>query len=145
MYSQPIPDTDGADSCQIILPQKQTGRKSDIYISMVSYSHQIAPEGKYVAMIQANVETADPRKELNIARKIIGPALKDFFFVSDFYVPVDTVGLAEQGIYITNSYDSTSHFESATDEVISMYEKVMGKALDLEHLPLPSETEESEN
>ena len=140
----PIADTDNADSCQIILPQKQTGRKSDVYISMVSEAHQIAPEGKYVAMIQANVETGDPKKELEMARKIVGPSLADFFWVSDFYVPVNPAALAEQGIYITTSYDSTSHFESATEEVISMYETVMGSKLDLEHLPLPDENAEDQ-
>ena len=138
----PIPNTDNADSVQIILPQRQTGRKSDIYISMVSETHQIAPQGKYVAMIQANVETADPRKELAAARKVVGPSLADFFWVTDFYVPVNTESLKEQGIFITSSYDSTSHFESATEEVIALYEKVMGVPLDLDHLPLPDDTNE---
>jgi hypothetical protein len=141
--NDPIPETEGAKSIQIILPQKQTGRKSDIYVSMVSLlfsrfrihtpspctgligmdhlstngsadcprhasvlipramrsidkrmhasvlpqtnpppqvssDHQIAPQGKYVAMIQANVETANPKKELEIAKKLVGNFVKEY-------------------------------------------------------------------
>jgi Rab GDP dissociation inhibitor len=76
--NDPIPETEGAKSIQIILPQKQTGRKSDIYVSMVSSDHQIAPQGKYVAMIQANVETANPKKELEVAKKLVGNFVKEY-------------------------------------------------------------------
>lgn len=34
-------------------------------------------------------------------------------------------------VFVSSSYDATSHFESATDEVIEMYRKVTGKELDL--------------
>ena len=36
LLNHPIPNTKDALSCQIIIPQKQVGRKSDIYVSCVS-------------------------------------------------------------------------------------------------------------
>ena len=37
LQSHPIPNTDNAESCQIILPQNQVGRKSDMYVFCCSY------------------------------------------------------------------------------------------------------------
>lgn len=45
LLNHPIPNTKDALSCQIIIPQKQVGRKSDIYVSLVSYTHQVAAKG----------------------------------------------------------------------------------------------------
>ena len=33
--------------------------------------------------------------------------------------------------YISKSYDPTSHFEGVSDDVMSMYERIYGKPLDL--------------
>lgn len=32
--NHPIPDTNDSHSCQVILPQKQLGRKSDMYVAL---------------------------------------------------------------------------------------------------------------
>ena len=34
-------------------------------------------------------------------------------------------------MYVTSSYDSTSHFESASDDVLRIYEDIVGEKLDL--------------
>ena len=47
----PGPNTKDADSTQIIIPQKQVNRNSDVYVSVVSSSHNVAPEGKFIAMV----------------------------------------------------------------------------------------------
>jgi Rab GDP dissociation inhibitor len=67
-----ISDTDKADSCQIIIPQKQVGRKSDIYIMLISFSHGIAAEGKRIAILSTTVETANPEKELQPGLTLLG-------------------------------------------------------------------------
>lgn len=41
---------------------------------------------------------------------------------------------------MTNSYDATSHFESASDEVLEIYQRITGEKLDLTIEP----TEEDE-
>lgn len=64
LLDHPIPNTKDAPSIQIILPAKQIGKKTDTYISMVSYSHLICAKGIYVAIISATVETDDPENEI---------------------------------------------------------------------------------
>ena len=49
---------------QIILPQKQVGRRSDIYVFCCSYTHNVAPKGKFIAFVSTTVETANPEAEL---------------------------------------------------------------------------------
>jgi Rab GDP dissociation inhibitor len=39
-------------------------RKTDTYISMVSYSHLICAKGIYVAIVAAEVETENPEEEI---------------------------------------------------------------------------------
>lgn len=43
--NHPIPNTDNAHSVQIILPQKQIGRRSDMYVFCCSYAHNVASQG----------------------------------------------------------------------------------------------------
>jgi Rab GDP dissociation inhibitor len=34
-------------------------------------------------------------------------------------------------LFVTKSYDATSHFESASDEVLELYQRITGEKLDL--------------
>ena len=38
-------------------------------------------------------------------------------------------------MFISNSFDATSHFESETENVLGMYREIFGKELDLTNLP----------
>lgn len=73
-----IPNTNKSASCQIIIPQKQVNRKSDIYIALVSSSHAVCPKNFYIAMISTNVETIKPEEELKPALQLLGP-IKEMF------------------------------------------------------------------
>jgi len=59
-----IPDTNDAQSIQIIIPASCLDRNSDIYISMVSYSHLICAKGVYVVSISTTVESDNPMAEI---------------------------------------------------------------------------------
>jgi len=132
----PIPETKNKDggpalSCQIIMPQKnfKPARKNDVYIMMVSWAHSIAAKDKYVAIVSTVVETASPEKELEPALKLLGPILEKFVSVSEFREPTDD-GTADQ-VFVTTSYDPSSHFEDASTEVIKMWKTITGEELDL--------------
>lgn len=87
---------------------------------MVSYSHLICAKGLYVAIISGTVETDKPEDEIKPALDLLGPILEMFVSVSDNYEP-----LAEghdSNLWITTSYDATSHFESASEEILDMYQ-----------------------
>ena len=68
-------------STQIIIPQKQVGRKSDIYISMVSYTHQVSAKGWFIAMISTTVETDNPEAEIQPGLNLVGPIKQKFIQV----------------------------------------------------------------
>ena len=62
LFDHPIKSA--ADSCQIILPQKQLNRHHDIYISCLSAGHNVCPSGYFLAQISTIVETANPEQEI---------------------------------------------------------------------------------
>mmetsp|Transcript_33532 Transcript_33532/g.94333 ORF Transcript_33532/g.94333 Transcript_33532/m.94333 type:complete len:445 (+) Transcript_33532:104-1438(+) len=129
IVDHPIANTKNAESTQIILPQKQIGRQHDIYISVVSFSHSIAAQGFYVAIASTTVETDDPKSELKAAFEIIGPTKKQFFIVKDTFAPTDDG--KENKVYISKSYDASSHFETASEDILSLYKRIRGKDIDL--------------
>jgi len=137
ILSHPIPSTADTESNQIIIPFQQIqGRKSDIYILCVSYAHKVCAENKWIAVISTNQENVnaasgsdEEKKEIAVALNLLGKIDEMFFEVVPNYAPT-TDGKATN-VFVTTSYDSTSHFESATDEVISLYERVTGKTMDL--------------
>lgn len=79
ILDHPIEGTNGADSCQIIIPFRQTGRKTDLYISCLSSAHSVAPKGKFLAMITGQVESSrvSPQQSMMAARELLGRAQKE--------------------------------------------------------------------
>ena len=69
----PIPNTDDLDSVQLIIPQKQVGRKHDIYIAEVSATHNVCAKDVYIAIVSTVVETGNPEAELEPGLKLLGP------------------------------------------------------------------------
>lgn len=64
ILSHPIPGTDNSQSAQIILPQKQIGRKNDMYVFCCSSAHNVCARDKWLAFVSTTVETANPEAEL---------------------------------------------------------------------------------
>lgn len=128
LLNHPIPNTKDSLSCQIIIPQKQLNRKSDIYVSLVSYTHQVAAKGWFVAMVSTTVETAQPEREIMPALELLGPIKQKFFSVSDVFKAKDD-GQQSQ-IFISQSFDPTSHFEETCEDVLQIYKKGTGDDFD---------------
>ncbi|XP_059313792.1 guanosine nucleotide diphosphate dissociation inhibitor At5g09550 [Lycium ferocissimum] len=129
IMSHPIPNTNDSHSAQVILPQKQLGRKSDMYLFCCSYSHNVAPKGKYIAFVSTEAETDDPEKELKPGVDILGAVDEIFYETLDRFVP--SHDSAADNCFISKSYDSTTHFESTVMDVLDMYTKITGKVVDL--------------
>lgn len=129
IMDHPIPSTNNASSVQLILPQKQLNRKSDIYITLISDTHAVCAKGLYIAMVSATVESDKPELEIRPAMELLGDVLEMFVSVSDIHDPTDD-GTKDK-IYVTKSYDATSHFETASDDVLAIYERIVGEKLDL--------------
>jgi Rab GDP dissociation inhibitor len=128
LLDHPIPNTKDALSTQIILPQKQVNRKSDIYVTMVSYTHNVASKGWFIAMVSTNVETNNPENEIQPGIALLGPIKQKFIQISDCFAPVDD-GTQSQ-VFISKTYDATSHFETTCSDVLDIFRRGTGEDFD---------------
>ncbi|KAI3916533.1 hypothetical protein MKW92_009763 [Papaver armeniacum] len=129
IMSHPIPNTSDSHSPQVILPQKQLGRKSDMYLFCCSYTHNVAPQGKYIAFVSAEAETDQPEVELKPGIDLLGSVDETFFDIYDVYKPTNKED--DDNCFISTSYDASTHFESTVQDVLAMYHKITGKEVDL--------------
>ncbi|KAL2159842.1 hypothetical protein VTH06DRAFT_1975 [Thermothelomyces fergusii] len=134
ILKHPIASTNDSDSCQIIIPQSQVGRKNDIYIACVSSAHNVCPKGYWIAIVSTIAETsANHHLELapglerlgRIEEQFMGPPIP-------LYEPIEDG--TKDHIYISKSYDASSHFETATDDVKDIYRRLAGEELVVEGL-----------
>jgi len=129
ILSHPIEGTKNAESCQIIIPAHQVNRKNDLYVCMISGAHCVAPQGKHIAIVSSTVETGNPEKELAPGLALLGEIDDKFLLVSDLYGP--TNDSSKDKCYISTSYDASSHFESACQNISELYKSITGKDIDL--------------
>lgn len=61
----------------------------DIYVCMISSAHNVAAQGKYIAIVSTTVETNDPEKEIKPALDLLEPIAQKFVSISDQYAPTD--------------------------------------------------------
>ncbi|KAI7832431.1 putative secretory pathway GDP dissociation inhibitor 1 [Gamsiella multidivaricata] len=129
LLSEPIPNTDDADSFQLIIPQNQVKRKHDIYIAGVSHSHGVCDRSYYVASVSTIVETDNPQEEIKPGLALLDPIVEQFVLITDIFEPIDD-GIKDQ-VFVSKSYDATSDFESISADVKDLYKRITGKDLAL--------------
>jgi len=56
---------------------------------MISFAHNVAAQGKYIAIISTTVETKDPENEIKPALDLLMPIEQKFVSISDQYAPTD--------------------------------------------------------
>ncbi|EAA32823.1 rab GDP-dissociation inhibitor [Neurospora crassa] len=134
ILKHPLASTNDADSCQLIIPQSQVGRKNDIYIACVSSAHNVCPKGYWIAIVSTIAETsANHHLELapgierlgKIEEQFMGPPIP-------LYEPLEDG--RNDNIFISKSYDATSHFETSTEDVKDIYRRCAGEELVVEGL-----------
>ncbi|KAG9784779.1 putative nuclear condensin complex subunit Smc2, partial [Aureobasidium melanogenum] len=134
ILNHPIDKTDNSDSVQLIIPQSQIGRKHDVYVVMVSWAHNVAPKGYYIAIVSTIAEgDSNHHLELQagfdrlgkIEEKFMGPPIP-------IYEPLESG--ENDNIFISRSYDATSHFETTTDDIRDIYRRAEGHELVVEGL-----------
>ncbi|KAI0489748.1 rab GDP-dissociation inhibitor [Xylaria cf. heliscus] len=134
ILKHPLAGTNDSDSCQLIIPQSQVGRKNDIYIACVSSAHNVCPKGYYIAIVSTIAETtSNHHLELQPGLDRLGKIEEQFMGAPiPLYEPIDD-GKADN-IFISKSYDATSHFETTTDDVKDIYHRATGEELKVEGL-----------
>ena len=128
ILSHPIPGTDNSHSVQVIIPQRQTGRRSDIYVFSCSYAHKVAGNGKWLAFVSNTVETDNPENELAPGLAILGGWDYKFVDIAEVSQPLED-GRADR-CFITSGYDATTHFETTVADVLDLYQRITGRAVD---------------
>ena len=51
---------------------------ADIYISVVSYAHNVASDGMYIATVSTTAETSNPEKEVQPGLELLEPIMQKF-------------------------------------------------------------------
>jgi len=118
----------------------QVNRKNDIYVACVSSTHQVCPKGFWIAIVSTIVETSDPLAEVKVGLDLLGPIEEKFVSTADLYAPTDD-GTKDK-IFISKSYDATSHFLTVTSDVRDIYKRYAGKDLEIKPRSTQEETDE---
>eukprot|EP00768_Dysnectes_brevis_P000694 gnl/Dysnectes_brevis/1154_a1288_3827.p1 GENE.gnl/Dysnectes_brevis/1154_a1288_3827~~gnl/Dysnectes_brevis/1154_a1288_3827.p1 ORF type:complete len:491 (+),score=204.07 gnl/Dysnectes_brevis/1154_a1288_3827:22-1473(+) len=121
-------------SAQVIIPAAQCGRSSDVYVTTQGATHKTTPKHMCIGFVSADCDVAgdiNPEAELAPGLELLGTAgvLKQFLQVQPIMAP--TSSAAPKGIFISRSYDATSHFETTITEVLDMFEAITGEQIDL--------------
>ncbi|KAI0132319.1 GDP dissociation inhibitor [Xylariales sp. AK1849] len=134
VLKHPLAGTSDADSSQLIIPQSQVGRKNDIYIACISSAHNVCPKGYYIAIVSTIAETsANHHLELQPGLERLGKIEEQFMGPPiPLYEPLEDG--AKDNVFISKSYDATSHFETTTDDVRDIYSRATGEELKVEGL-----------
>jgi Rab GDP dissociation inhibitor len=134
ILKHPLAGTNDSDSCQLIIPQSQVGRKNDIYIACVSSAHNVCPKGYWIAIVSTIAETtANHHLELQPGLDRLGKIEEQFMGAPiPIYEPLENG--SNDNIFISKSYDATSHFETTTDDVKDIYRRCAGEELKVEGL-----------
>jgi len=147
--SKPVPDTGNppCSSHQIIFPGASIGRANDVYLFAGSSSLKVAPEGKYIVFVSTMVESEDmlaegvsaetaAQKELAVGLSMLSGVVRIFYDMYDMMVPTSTG--EKDRVYVTQSFDPTTHFETAITDVLEVYKRITGKELELTDGPAAS-------
>lgn len=126
-----------AQSHQIIFPNTSIGRANDVYLFCTSSSHKCSPQGKFLAFVSTNVEGATDglsveavgQRELAAGLQLLGRPTAIFFDMYDLMVPKS--GGTDSKVFISESFDPTTHFETAVTDVMAMYKRITGAELQL--------------
>ena len=134
LLDHPVASTDNADSTQIIVPASQLNRTYDMYVCVMNWQHLVSSNGMWIAIVSTTVENEEnPIADLNPGIALLGNILERFDSVCPLYEPINKGEV--DNCYITKSYDATSHFETVADNVLELYEQIMGEPLDMVNVP----------
>mmetsp|Transcript_22873 Transcript_22873/g.46587 ORF Transcript_22873/g.46587 Transcript_22873/m.46587 type:complete len:479 (-) Transcript_22873:22-1458(-) len=133
LLNKPIEGAGDCDSFQVIFPAAQVARRNDLYLFCCGAGHKVAPVGRYVAFMSTTVETVvegesaqqTAARELAAGLQMLGGAVRIFFDVYDLMKPAKD-GVADK-VFISESFDATTHFETAISDVLAMYKRIVGK------------------
>jgi len=146
VVSEPVPNTGTSDSYQIIFPGGSIGRKNDVYLFAAGNQLKVAPQGKQLVFVSTNVEgptdgpvEAIAQRELSAGLSQLTGVVKIFYDMYDQHTPLSDG--SKDRVFLTQSFDPTTHFETAITDVLEVYKNITGKPLELSEPAAASERE----
>lgn len=132
ILSEPVASTNEAGSYQVIFPGASIGRQNDLYLFCCSAPHKVAPKDKYVVFVSTNVEGPTDgmtpevvaQRELSQGLTMLTGVVRIFYDMYDLMVPNED-GTKDK-CFLTESFDPTTHFETAITDVLAVYERITG-------------------
>ena len=100
----------------------------------MSSAHNVCPKGYYIAIVSTISESAaNHHLELQPGLDRLGKIEETFMGAPiPLYEPLES-GQSD-AIFISRSYDATSHFETTTDDIRDVYRRAAGEELVVEGL-----------
>jgi Rab GDP dissociation inhibitor len=129
LLNHPIPNTNNAESVQIVIPGPQVGRINDVFVCSMGNALQTTAPGIYVAIVSTLVEKGQPDDDVTPGLQLLGNILKRFTSVATTYEPVEDG--SNDKCFISRSFDATSHFESDCEDLLNLHKRVTGEDLDM--------------
>jgi len=141
LLDHPVAGTQELGSYQTIFPGGSVNRTNDLYLFCCGPGHKVAPAGRYVVFLSTTVEEEVlgltpqqvAQRELAAGLQLLTPVTRIFYDVYDTYAPVSDG--AKEKVFISESFDPTSHFETAITDVMAMWKRITGKELELTNGP----------
>lgn len=101
---------------------------------MVSSNHNVCPKGYYIAIVSTVAETdANHHLELRPGLERLGKIEEQFMGPPiPIYEPIEDG--SKDNVFISKSYDASSHFETMTQDVRELYRRAEGEELVVEGL-----------
>jgi Rab GDP dissociation inhibitor len=92
---------------------------TDIYIAVVSSAHNVCPKGYYIAIVSTIAESdSNHHLELKPGLDRLGRIEEQFLGQPiPLYEPLESG--VNDNIFLSKSYDATSHFETTTGKYLS--------------------------
>lgn len=114
--------------------QRLTTDRADIYVAVVSSAHNVCPKGYYIAIVSTIAETtANHHLEIQPGLDRLGKIEEKFMGAPiPIYEPLESG--ENDNVFLSRSYDASSHFETMTDDVQDVYRRAAGEDLKVEGL-----------
>lgn len=101
---------------------------------MVSSTHNVCPKGYYIAIVSTISESsANHHIELQPGLERLG-RIEEQFMGPPIPIYEPTEDGKASNVFLSRSYDASSHFETMTDDVRDVYRRAEGEELKVEGL-----------
>ncbi|GIQ82322.1 Rab GDI protein [Kipferlia bialata] len=139
---------DRVPSChQVILPGYEADRENDVYITTQGCIVKTSPKTAYLGFVSGLAEGQENEDDAALDQQALERELRgglnllapcgirhQWLYRTDVLTP-NRAECEPKNIFISESYDATSHFETTIDDVLGLFERITGQQVNLDDPP----------